>query len=118
MDDFYAKAGVYPNFLKPILTLRRSVSTISKSSTPYDTYKKDIAMVKVYFKKAKGIQMVTQSTMSWTDYFSTVGGLLGLVLGMGIVSFIELFWLCLRISHRLLEPFYRKMMNLANFLSL
>ena len=35
--------------------------------------------------------------MTWIDYFSTVGGLLGLVLGMGFISFIELFWLVLRI---------------------
>jgi hypothetical protein len=35
--------------------------------------------------------------MTWIDYFSTVGGLLGLVLGMGFISFIELFWLALRI---------------------
>jgi hypothetical protein len=35
--------------------------------------------------------------MTWIDYFSTVGGLLGLVLGMGIISFVELIWLCLRI---------------------
>jgi hypothetical protein len=47
--------------------------------------------------------MGSQLTMTWIDYFSMVGGLLGLVLGMGIVSFIELIWLCLRLGARKLK---------------
>jgi hypothetical protein len=35
-------------------------------------------------------------SMTWVIFFSNIGGLLGLVLGMGIISFIELFWLALR----------------------
>ena len=41
--------------------------------------------------------------MTWIDYFATVGGLLGLMLGMGLVSFIELIWLFLRILARKLN---------------
>jgi hypothetical protein len=44
--------------------------------------------------------MGSQPKMTWIDYFSTVGGLMGLVLGMGIVSVIELVWLCLRLGSR------------------
>ncbi len=47
--------------------------------------------------------MGTQVTMSWIDYFSAVGGLLGLVLGMGIVSVVEIIWLALRLIARQLE---------------
>jgi len=36
-------------------------------------------------------------SMTWVIFFSNIGGLLGLVLGMGIISVIELFWLALRI---------------------
>jgi len=32
------------------------------------------------------------------DFFSNIGGLLGLCLGMGFISFIELVWLSLRIG--------------------
>jgi hypothetical protein len=35
--------------------------------------------------------------MNWIIYLANVGGLLGLVLGMGIISFVELLWLCMRI---------------------
>ena len=34
---------------------------------------------------------------TWTEFMADVGGLLGVVLGMGIVSFVELFWLCCRL---------------------
>jgi hypothetical protein len=34
--------------------------------------------------------------MNWNDYFSNVGGIYGLVLGMGIISLVELFWLLLQ----------------------
>jgi hypothetical protein len=47
--------------------------------------------------------MGTQLTMTWIEYFATVGGLLGLVLGMGLVSFIEIIWLLLRIAARKLN---------------
>jgi len=41
--------------------------------------------------------------MTWIDYFSAVGGLLGLVLGMGFFSLFELIWLCLRITSKKLN---------------
>ena len=69
----------------------------TQNTKTYDAYEKDIALVQVFFRKSTIIQMGRQARMNWIDYFSTVGGLLGLVLGMGIVSFIELFWVCLRL---------------------
>ena len=42
------------------------------------------------------------SRMTWIDFFSTIGGLLGLVLGMDIITLVELVWLAMRlISHKL-----------------
>jgi hypothetical protein len=35
--------------------------------------------------------------MTWIDFLSQVGGLLGLCIGVSIITFIELFWLCLRL---------------------
>ena len=72
-------------------------SMFPPSNKSYDAFKKDISIVEIYFRKSSIIQMGRQSRMSWIDYLSTVGGLLGLVLGMGFVSFIELVWLLIRI---------------------
>jgi len=63
----------------------------------YEAFQEDIAVVEICFRKSAIMQFSSQATMSWIDYFSAVGGLLGLVLGMGIVSFIEIFWVCLRL---------------------
>ena len=63
----------------------------------YDAFEKDIALVEIYFRKSTIIQMGRQARMNWIEYFSTVGGLLGLVLGMGIISVIEVIWVCLRL---------------------
>jgi hypothetical protein len=63
----------------------------------YDAFDKDIAIVQISFQKSTAILMGSQQAMTWIDYLSNVGGLLGLVLGMGFVSFIELIWLALRI---------------------
>jgi hypothetical protein len=69
----------------------------------YDAYETDIAIVDIYFSKSSVLQMGRTSTMNWVDYLSTVGGLLGLVLGMGFISFIELAWLAIRMAARSLH---------------
>jgi hypothetical protein len=66
----------------------------------YDAFDKDIAMLEVYFKTASVIQIQNNASMTWVMFFSNIGGLLGLVLGMGIVSLVELIWLVLRILAR------------------
>ena len=96
-----------PPFVKSVLSNIRSYdSTVNggdifqQSPKTYDAYDEDIAVVQVYFKKSTVFQMGSQPRMTWIDYLSNVGGLLGLVLGMGIISFIELIWVCLRLIFR------------------
>jgi hypothetical protein len=35
---------------------------------------------------------------------SGIGGILGLCLGISLVTFIELFWLCLQLGAKAVEP--------------
>ena len=101
----YAIRGLNETFLQ---SLQSGMRTYAKTLTDgdvftlnpktYDAYDKDIAMVEIFFQKSTIFQMGIQPRMTWIDYLSTVGGLVGLVLGMGIVSFIELIWLCMRIA--------------------
>jgi hypothetical protein len=86
----------------------RNYSSLNQEYFPtneysYDAYEIDIAIVDIYFSKSSVLQMGRTSTMNWVDYLSTVGGLLGLVLGMGFVSFIELAWLAIRMGARSLH---------------
>ena len=54
-------------------------------------------MVQIMYQKSTIVLTGSWLNMTWIDYFSVVEGLLGLVLGMGFVTFIEMFWLGLRI---------------------
>ena len=63
----------------------------------YDAFDKDISMVKIIYQESTVVLIGSETRMTWIDYLATVGGLLGLVLGMGFISFVELVWLFLRI---------------------
>jgi len=43
------------------------------SDSSYNAFDEDIAMVQIFYKKSSVIQMGSQVTMTWIDYFSTVG---------------------------------------------
>jgi len=74
-----------------------NVDEINYSDSSYSPFERDIAKVQVYFKTATLIQYGSHPYMTWVDFFSNIGGTLGLVLGMGIVSLFELFWLGFRL---------------------
>ena len=54
--------------------------------------------LQIFFETSSVMEIVSQLRMTWVDFFSNIGGLLGLVLGMGFISFIELLWLALRLG--------------------
>ena len=64
---------------------------------PYSAFAKDIAKVQLYFDSATMMEIQRSSTMTSTDYFSNVGGIFGLVLGMGLISLAELLWVIIHI---------------------
>ena len=63
----------------------------------YDAFDKDISKVQVFFRSATIVKYRRSPKMMWTDFFSSIGGNFGLVLGMGIVSVVELVWLIISI---------------------
>ena len=63
----------------------------------YDAYDSDIAKVQIYFKNPVVTEITQQPLMTWIDYLSNIGGTMGLVLGMGIVSLFEMSFLVLLI---------------------
>jgi len=91
------------SFLKDIQSTTRTHARIipggdvfTLNPKTYEAFDKDVAVVRIFFQKSTVLQIGSQPRMTWIDYFSTVGGLLGLVLGMGIISFIEVIWVCCR----------------------
>jgi hypothetical protein len=74
----------------------------------YDAYEKDIAILQIYFKSPTVMEFGTFPSQNWVGFFSAIGGLLGLCIGMSIVTIIELFWLCFRIAAKVVQPTNRK----------
>jgi hypothetical protein len=108
LDEFKARLPPLPPYIQNNLetstryygrTLKDAI-VFSQMDREYDAYEKDIAIVQIYFRKSTVMQIGSQPRMTWTDFMATVGGLMGLVLGMGFVSFIEIIWLCLRLCAR------------------
>jgi hypothetical protein len=87
-----------PDYIKSLKSSKRKYrfDYFKQGKKTYDAFERDIAMVEIIYKKSTAIIIGSHQTMTWIDYFATVGGLLGLVLGMGFVSFFELFWLFIR----------------------
>ena len=100
----FSSMGRIPNYLSDLQSsvriLKSSVSMqniFTNITRNYDAYDKDIAIVSVYFDTPVAFQFGTQATQGWVQFFSDVGGLLGLCIGLSIVTVVEIFWLCLKI---------------------
>ena len=65
-------------------------------SNHYNAFEEDIAVLNVYFDATTVMLFQTQSTQSWINYFSNVGGSLGLCIGLSIITIGELIWVLLR----------------------
>jgi hypothetical protein len=74
------------------------------TNVDYRAVEKDIAIVQIYFQNAYATQIQRSLTMGWIDYFSNVGGIFGLVLGMGMISIVELVWLAIQYLEQLIPP--------------
>jgi hypothetical protein len=111
MDEYTKGPGKIPAYVKSSIesSERFYSSTLkdgdifSAADNSYDAYDKDIALLHIYFKRSTILQMGTQPTMTWIDFLSQVGGLLGLCIGISIITFIELVWLGLRLAAQKLQ---------------
>ena len=111
MDEYLKVDGLIPAYVKSkVESSERFYSStlkdgdlFSQTDNSYDAYDKDIALLHIYFKRSTVFQLGSQPTMTWIDFLSQVGGLLGLCIGISIVTFIELVWLCLRLAAQKLK---------------
>lgn len=50
--------------------------------------------ISIYFKDAKFVPMKRTVLYGWSDFIANVGGLLGLFMGISILSLVEIFYFC------------------------
>ena len=79
-------------------------SIFSNLSRSYDAYKKDIAVLNVFFSSPIGLEYTTKESKNWFDFISAVGGNGGLFIGFSIVTVLELGWLIMRVVKLYLQP--------------
>ncbi len=68
-----------------------------------DTKEKDIAILSVYIDKPTLLQFETQASQNWVQFLSNVGGILGLCIGLSIVSIVEISWIFICIIARVFK---------------
>lgn len=105
LNEYQNRNTTMPAFLSGIQSSLRSsdvqnsvqVRVFNNMTRIYEAYERDIALVNFYFDAPTVLQFGTQSRLGWIDFFSNVGGLLGLCLGLSIITFMEIIWVCLRV---------------------
>ena len=105
LDNYKARFDKIPSHFKSLFKdANRSYSSTLKNgdifgrnNIGYNPYEHDIAKVQIYFKTPVVIEIRQQATMTWIEYFSNVGGILGLFLGIGFIFLFEFFWLFMNI---------------------
>ena len=117
-SNFDKRFGRMPRYMKKTFsTSSRNLGSslvnghyFGPSDSTYNAFSSDIAEVKIFFKSATAIIIERQPVMTWIDFFSNVGGLLGLVLGIGAITLMELIWLSYQIVTQIL-PIQRHLLN-------
>jgi hypothetical protein len=97
IKDQFINSPNQPDYIKSIVSNMRSANgTIFVSASKkneYDAYEKDIAVVQVFFDSPTVFKFTSDQSMTWVDFFAQIGGILGLCIGISLVTFIEIFWL-------------------------
>ena len=110
--DEFKDAKIKPEFVKNIMSsqrlLTRNPVTFQTLSRSYNAYEKDMAVLQVFFDSPSIFLYQSQPSQTWVIFISSIGGLLGFCLGISIVSFVEVAWLCFRLGGTFFKKEYPK----------
>jgi len=109
LDEFRLGYKKNPSYLQPIVSSIRTYNPRSFQAfhfinRTYDAFERDIAELEVFFDVQTVVEFETNLRMTWVDFSSSVGGLLGLCVGLSVVTVIELIWLGMRLIANFLKP--------------
>ena len=112
-DEYIQSTGNVPSYVKSASQTMNNVRRFAPKSKmdglilkdyrikhqTYDAFETDIAVANFYFDKSTIIKFQRNLRMTWIDYISQIGGLLGLAMGFSFVSFMEIiYWLFFRLG--------------------
>ena len=120
LEDYQRSQGSVPSYLSFIASSKRKIKDSYVLSNffrglpkDYDAYDKDIAVLNVYFDSTTVLKLKSEKRQTWIDYFSSVGGAMGLCIGLSIVTIVELFWVCLTMFKQYQKKFDHNTMKLV-----
>ena len=96
--SYEKKTGSVPDYVKNIVKQSTRVYPNDNileglDMESYNAFNEDIAVVTFYFPTHVATEITTNAKMTWLDYLSQVGGLLGLFLGCSVISMSEfVYW--------------------------
>jgi hypothetical protein len=118
-NEYRVSVGEIPEYIKPnernMPNIRRYVNSDAEAESltfknameiqpTYDAFEKDIAIVDFYFSKPTIVQFKRSESMTWINYISQIGGLLGLAMGFSIISAIEIvYWGTIRLCRNVIS---------------
>lgn len=108
----YQGVSPVPKYINNIESSTRIFSPdpvlFTKMKRTYKAYERDISVLEVYFDRPTILKFLSQPSQTWVSFFSSIGGLLGLCLGISIVTIFELVWLGMRLTKTYIQPAKRK----------
>ena len=70
----------------------------------YNAYEKDIGIINVYFAHRDALKYETKNRMSFSDFIYQIGGSLGFVMGVSMISIVEIFyWIFVRLIGKIVN---------------
>ena len=89
----------FPDQRKKVLNSKDMVFPTQLTEQPtYNAFEKDIAIVNFYFEKSSILQYKRSSRLTVVDMISQIGGLLGVAMGISLISVVEIvYWITIRL---------------------
>ena len=73
----------------------------NREAEAYNAFDRDIAAATFYFPRHTALELVKTPKMSIVDFLSQVGGILGLCVGISLISAIEIiYWLSIKLANK------------------
>ena len=112
-NEYMAAKGNVPAFAKPSIERQSNMRPLGYKAEQqdtsgrngaddpnpsYDAFERDIGIVNFYFEKSVILQYKRSSRLTVVDMISQIGGLLGVAMGVSLLSVVELvYWFTIRL---------------------
>ena len=96
LEAYKNSAEGVPDYISEVL---RSARRTKSDNDSYDAYEEDMAEVVFFFTRPVTTELVSSPRMTVFDFIASLGGILGLLMGVSFISVIEIvYWLTVKLT--------------------